>query len=103
MPPWILIVEFATRLVLVLLLGLSVWSVAIIIDRWRFFSRHSPSNEADEARKLIAARKWDDLRGWAGSRPSLHAGLIVALLSIEERNAELIDYRFRSYVMERRP
>lgn len=35
----ILVMEWLARLVLVILLGLSVWSISIIIERKRFFSR----------------------------------------------------------------
>ena len=34
---WLVIVEWLARLVLLLLLGLSVWSISIVIDRRRFF------------------------------------------------------------------
>ena len=34
---WLIAVEWLARLILLGLIGLSVWSVAIIIDRHRFF------------------------------------------------------------------
>lgn len=34
---WLVVVEWASRLVLALLVGLSVWSVAIMVDRRRYF------------------------------------------------------------------
>ena len=34
---WILVVEWLSRLVLLLLLGLSFWSISIIVERKRFF------------------------------------------------------------------
>ncbi|MCI5072747.1 MotA/TolQ/ExbB proton channel family protein [bacterium] len=39
MPVWMLIVEWLARLVLLLLLCLSVWSIAIMFDRKKYFSR----------------------------------------------------------------
>jgi len=34
---WLVIVEWLARVILLLLVGLSVWSISIIIERRRFF------------------------------------------------------------------
>ena len=34
---WIVLVEWLSRLILLLLVGLSVWSVRLIAERWMFF------------------------------------------------------------------
>ncbi len=36
---WMLIVEWSARLILLLMIGLSVWSISIILNRRNFFSR----------------------------------------------------------------
>jgi biopolymer transport protein ExbB/TolQ len=42
---WLVIVEWLARLILVILVGLSIWSITIIIDRKRFFKSLSLPNE----------------------------------------------------------
>lgn len=42
---WLVIVEWLARTILVILVGLSVWSISIIIERRRFFKNLSLPNE----------------------------------------------------------
>lgn len=46
MPFWMTIAEWSSRLILVLLIFLSIWSVSIMIDRRKFFKKleNEPSN-----------------------------------------------------------
>ena len=50
---WITFILWLSRLILVLLFGLSVWSFAIIFDRARLFKQVTGEDPLDEARKLI--------------------------------------------------
>ena len=45
MPLWMIIVEWSARLILLILIGLSVWSFAIIIERKRFLKSFDIDNE----------------------------------------------------------
>lgn len=47
----IIVVEWLARLILVLLVGLSVWSISIIIERRRFFSKLSALNPLSDKLK----------------------------------------------------
>lgn len=42
---WLLVVEWLARIILVILIGLSIWSISIIIDRRRFFKAILLPNE----------------------------------------------------------
>lgn len=53
---WITVIEWLGRLVLVLLIGLSIWSITIIIERRRFF-KNIPVG-ADELKRLIREKKF---------------------------------------------
>ncbi len=53
MPFWMTIAEWSSRLILVLLIFLSVWSVSIMIDRRKFFKtlESSPNSNSWKAQK----------------------------------------------------
>lgn len=80
-PTWITIVLWLTRAVMALLVGLSVWSVSIMIERRRrFATAQGTHGEAQEARKLLSSpRPAGDLHSWASSRSSLRAKAVKAL------------------------
>jgi biopolymer transport protein ExbB/TolQ len=49
---WITVVEWLARLILVILIGLSIWSISIIIERKRYFSdRKLPLDEFKKSLK----------------------------------------------------
>lgn len=54
MPVWMIIVEWMARLILLLLIILSVWSISIIIDRRRFLASFNVNDLID---KLKASSK----------------------------------------------
>ena len=45
MPLWMMIVEWAARIILLILIGLSIWSFAIILERKRFLKVFSIEDE----------------------------------------------------------
>jgi biopolymer transport protein ExbB/TolQ len=120
-PGWIIATQYASRGVLLVLIALSVWSVAIMVDRWRAFkglTQSSPSatpasgigQAIEEARKLILARDWGQLERWsreaiARSAPDvgirLPAGTIHAALETD-RSPESVDRAVRSYLTRER-
>ena len=53
---WLQVVEWLARLILVVMIGLSVWSVTIMIDRRRFFKNLKLTG--DELRKKIRDKKF---------------------------------------------
>lgn len=54
---WLVIVEWIARLILVILIGLSVWSIAIIIDRRTFFKSLDPENEFEKLKEKLKGLK----------------------------------------------
>lgn len=101
MPIWIHVIEWVARGILVLLFGLSVWSIAIILDRYKLFSRIEKSDPFEEARKLIDARDFKRLREWGEAKDGLRAGTLKTALTAE-RSTESIDRAVRSYLTSER-
>lgn len=58
MPIWMIVIAWSARLILVLLIGLSIWSITIIIDRRRFLTQFKVQALID---KLISVAKGHQL------------------------------------------
>lgn len=101
MPLWIIVTQWVSRLVLVVLFGLSIWSVSIMIERRRVYKKLSESDSLDEARKLIASRDFTRLEQWSTSREGLRAGTLRAAMS-SGLATESIDRAVRSYLTTER-
>ena len=101
-PAWIAVTEWASRSILLLLAGLSVWSMAIMIDRSRAFRWLERQAGVEEARKLIALRDWNALREWLAPQEGLRAGTLKAALDTGSRDSEQIERSVRSYLMSER-
>ena len=75
MPVWMIIVEWLARLILLILLGLSIWSFAIIIERRRFLKSFDLDKEfldiENQASKL--------------SKENTHMGLNRHFYSLQKR------------------
>jgi biopolymer transport protein ExbB/TolQ len=102
-PTWILATQWASRLILFLLAGLSVWSVSIMVDRFRVLKEGESSLAADAARKLVEARDWSGLRDWAnnqkpGTSAAVLAGTLKAMLASGVVGHDAIERSVRSYL-----
>lgn len=51
MPIWMIIVEWLARIILVFLIGLSVWSISIILERRKYLKTFNIDNEFDDLKK----------------------------------------------------
>jgi biopolymer transport protein ExbB/TolQ len=100
-PTWILIIGWASKLVLVLLAFLSVWSISILIDRRKKLRSFIAGDEAIEARKIIRSGNVDALKAWADKGDTLQAASMREILSAP-RNAEAVAYAQRSYLADQR-
>jgi biopolymer transport protein ExbB/TolQ len=58
---WLVVIEWLSRLILLLLVGLSVWSLAIIIDRKSFFKRLDSEKEFEKLKLKIKGFKAENL------------------------------------------
>jgi biopolymer transport protein ExbB len=106
LPGWITVTQWASRGVLIVLAGLSVWSVAIMVDRYR--SLKGSPGLLDEARKLISARNWKALHEWAQKAVEanpwnvfvrLPAGALLAALETDGASPDHVDRAVRSYLV----
>ena len=100
-PAWILLIGWATRLVLVLLVFLSVWSVAILLDRRKKLGAALVDPGTARAREAIRAGDAAALRAWATKGESLQAASMREVLDAPQ-GAEAIAYAQRSYLTDRR-
>ena len=106
LPGWIIATQWASRGVLVILVALSVWSIAIMVDRFRALRGAEDLKALDEARRLIAERNWSGLRDWstkassATASPSLQvpAGALKAALETGSDAPENVERAVRSFL-----
>lgn len=94
MATWIIIVEWLARLILVGLIGLSVWSIAIIIDRRRFFKEYENKGQSDGLFELIERRKKQEVLEWARQNAGWRSHLILVILETTNSTdaAKPVDY-----------
>ena len=91
--------------VLVLLVLLSIWSVAIMLDRWKRFSKIAKESELEALKaKLRAGGSFSEIEKIAGaSRDEIRAGVLRAALSVgPQAGSEQIDRAVRNYLGEQR-
>lgn len=100
MTSWLIIVEWSARGILILLVGLSIWSVSIILERKKFFKSLENSDINPELHHWIKAGSKDKLLAWATSHQGLRAGTIKA--SLERTTSEQMEKSVQSYWAEER-
>ena len=102
MASWLVLLEWLSKIVLFILLGLSIWSVAIMVEKGRVFARLDSSGSFDEVRRAIQDSNWDHLPKWAEQARGPKKALIQALLSVSPVDASLIDRTIRSLLLVHR-
>lgn len=90
------------RVVMGVLVLLSVWSVAIMIDRRAVFKRELGTGKLDEAKKLIQANNLESLKMWAQANPSFVSGTLLSAIDAGNQRAESIDRAVQSYLSEQK-
>lgn len=103
MPVWIIVVQWISRSVLVLLFLLSIWSVATMLRCSRLLKKaNGPAREADnelgKVTQLIESRQWDSLKAWASQGETLHAGTARTILQTASSDPFRIDREVKSYL-----
>jgi biopolymer transport protein ExbB/TolQ len=106
MPAWIVLLEWLGRGVLVILLGLSVWSVSIMVERRRYFTRVQSAGAFEDLKSLVRSKDGSAL-GEALSTDGasyLHpaAEVLKAALAVSHPSAETLDRAARSALLEQR-
>lgn len=103
MPAWIIVIQWLSRSVLVLLLALSIWSVATMLRCSRLLKKaDGRSTDADDelskVSQWVETRQWDPFREWAGKGETIHAGTARAILNTSSTDASQIDRAVKSYL-----
>jgi biopolymer transport protein ExbB/TolQ len=102
MPVWIVAVQWMSRSILGMLLLLSIWSVATMIQCARTMRAASGTAEfEDELKKIggwLEKKQWDELKQWASVQASLHAGTAQAILGTSLKDPGQVDRVVRSYL-----
>jgi biopolymer transport protein ExbB/TolQ len=99
-PGWMVLAHWLERGVLLTLLSLSVWSVAIMIDRFRYFRSLKGAADLEAARRAIETKDRDSLKNWAGKTQHPTAGVLQAAMAVN--GTEAVDRAVRSYMTEKR-
>ncbi len=97
---WIVIVEWLSRLVLLGLFGLSVWSISIILDRKRFFKSVVDSNSFKTLQDLILKHSMGDLLNALKSHQSVSAQALKQGLQFSSDQA--FEQAMNAFVLEKR-
>lgn len=98
----LLIATWLERGILVLLFGLSVWSVAIMIDRRRALKRESGKEALVKLREILASGDKQKLAQWIQAHDGVHAGVLRVALEQQGRGVEKIDRAVRAFLIEER-
>jgi biopolymer transport protein ExbB len=88
--------------VLALLFALSIWSIAIMIDRKRALSHEKSESTLEKLRAMIARRDRAAIQKWCEANPGLHAGALKAALETSEFDPEKVDRAVRSFLTRER-
>lgn len=102
MAAWIFITQWVSRLVLVGLFALSVWSVSIMIDRYKLFKIFEKEGALEEAKKLIQAKNWRALQDLLAKNQGLKTELLKAALLTQTSELEPIDRSVRAFLADER-
>jgi biopolymer transport protein ExbB len=81
MAAWIIVVEWIARLILFGLIGLSIWSISIIIERRRFYKQFEAQDKNPQLFEWIEGHQKQTLVDWAQKHQGLRAGTLRAAFS----------------------
>ncbi len=91
------ILNVLEKLVLLLLTGLSVWSIGIMIERRRVFRDQASLEGAEKAEDLILNGKKEELLTWIKDRKNPVAQSLQTLQNVPSHTAEGIEAAFRAF------
>ena len=99
---WVIIAEWGTKAVFAVLVGLSIWSVAVMIDRLQTLNKFDRIKDLEEAKELILNKKWTELKAWVGANEGLLPLVLKAALDFGSAEDSIVDRRVRSLMVEER-
>lgn len=95
----ILATQFGSKFILLLMVGLSIWSIAIIIDRIKALKATDKAASFKSAEKFIKDHDWDGLKKWAEySAKGIRAGTLVALIETKSKDTDKCEKAVRSFL-----
>lgn len=102
METWIVITGLGARLVLGILFGLSIWSIAIIVDRAKVFRSVVSSQNIKNIKSWIKASNWKALADYAAKNSSISARIVTQIREGQFSNSSEIDRMAKSCLSEER-
>lgn len=99
----LVLTEVLEKLVLVSLLGLSIWSVSIMIGAQRKFSAFKAWTGAQSSvvEDFIRTSQWSKLASWTKENPQLlTAGAMASALDLQSASASSVEHSVKSYLMK---
>lgn len=107
MPIWIIAIQWLSRVVLVVLLVLSVWSVATMIRCARGLKvangePHDFNAEMEAVNSIVENKKWKEFQDWAAEGGTLHKGTARAILQTASSDSTQVDRAVKSYLSKER-
>ena len=97
---WLTMTAVLEYAVMTLQLGLSVWSLAIMLDRRKYLRkvRGAAANWSEQVR----AGQWESIKSEAHKQESLHAQVLRAVIAVGHENAETVDRAIKGFLTEQR-
>lgn len=94
-----LLIQAISRLVLILLAALSVWSISIMIDRRRLYRSYKGTDSLESWKaKIKDGQSASLLQNNGQPENSLRAGALRLLLDFKDSDSEAIDRAMRAYL-----
>ncbi|MCM0605839.1 MAG: MotA/TolQ/ExbB proton channel family protein [Xanthomonadaceae bacterium] len=99
----ILATQFGSKFILILMIGLSIWSISIMIDRIKALNKTDKAASFKSAEKLIKDQDWEGLKKWAeNSSSGVRAGTIHTLIETKTKDIDKCEKSVRSYLSTER-
>ncbi len=99
---WLSIATWLERGILALLFALSIWSIAIMIDRRRALRSEKRDEDLLTLQDNISRGDVAGIKKWIEAHPGTHAGVLQAALEQSGNDSERIDRAVRSYLTRQR-
>lgn len=100
---WLEVFLWISRLTLVLLVGLSIWSVALILEKRKLLRRLETADPSPPAREAILRQDWAALREWSEKHTGLRSGAIRSALALApSAESASVERGVESYLADQR-
>lgn len=88
--------------VLLLLLGLSVWSIGIVLDRRRTYRKATCGQSSGEIEKWLKLDRMEEVRMWVKDNDTVVARSLLTLMEGTESSVDQKEAAFRAFVQNQR-